>query len=101
MEGNIKKIRKLLNLSQAELGLLLGVHSMTVSKWERGILKPRPIQAACLDAYSKICWTEKRKQKLKLNLVSKGVVETQMYIYNLIQKGKKCQSLKNSASCIP
>jgi len=87
MERNIKKIRKLLNLSQAELGLLMGVHSMTVSKWERGILKPRPIQAACLDAYSKILWTKKRKQQLKVNLISKGVIETQMYIYNLIQRG--------------
>src|SRR5262245_32242891 len=33
-----KSLRQRLNLSQKELGELLGVHVMTVSKWERGLL---------------------------------------------------------------
>jgi molybdopterin-binding protein len=36
----LKSLRERLNLSQKELGDLLGVHVMTVSKWERGVLEP-------------------------------------------------------------
>jgi putative transcriptional regulator len=44
----IKSLRDKLNLGQAEFGNLFGVHSMTISKWERGILTPNPYQAALL-----------------------------------------------------
>jgi molybdopterin-binding protein len=36
----LKSLRLRLNLSQRQLGELLGVHVMTVSKWERGVLEP-------------------------------------------------------------
>ena len=49
----IRDIRKGLGLTQAQLGQLLGVHSLTVSKWERELLTPTPYQTAMLDSFGK------------------------------------------------
>ena len=48
---NIRSIRTRLGLSQKELGRLLDAHPMTVSKWERGVLKPSEHQARLLRAF--------------------------------------------------
>ena len=47
---SLKPLRKRLNLSQKQLGDLLGVHVMTVSKWERGVLEPGDHQKRVLRA---------------------------------------------------
>ena len=39
----LQEARYTLNLSQQELSVKLGVVSTTVSRWERGLSKPRPI----------------------------------------------------------
>jgi molybdopterin-binding protein len=49
---SLKSLRARLNLSQKELGELLGVHVMTVSKWERGVLEPNEHQRRILRAFS-------------------------------------------------
>ncbi len=49
---SLKPLRARLNLSQQELGKLLGVHVMTVSKWERGVLAPNEHQKRILRALS-------------------------------------------------
>lgn len=49
---SLKPLRVRLNLSQRELGALLGVHVMTVSKWERGVLEPSEHQKRILRALS-------------------------------------------------
>lgn len=36
----VRALRERLGLSQKELAELVGVHAMTVSKWERGVLAP-------------------------------------------------------------
>lgn len=36
--------RKRLKLTQAEFSCLMGVHPITVSKWERGLAEPTPWQ---------------------------------------------------------
>jgi len=46
-----QELRDLLNISQAHLAMLVGVHSMTVSKWERGLLTPKGLQAELLKAF--------------------------------------------------
>ena len=46
----LRVLRKRLGLTQGRLAELLGVHAMTVSKWERGLLEPTPYQAAILQA---------------------------------------------------
>ena len=46
-------IRSQLGLSQVQLAQLLGVHPLTVSKWERGVLGPTPHQGALLQSFAK------------------------------------------------
>jgi molybdopterin-binding protein len=41
-------LRRRLGLTQAKLAELTGVHAMTVSKWERGVLAPNAHQRAIL-----------------------------------------------------
>ena len=41
-----------LGLTQGELAGLMGVHPLTVSKWERGVAAPTAYQRALLDAFS-------------------------------------------------
>lgn len=50
---NPKQIRADLNLSQAQLAALLGTHAMTVSKWERGLLRPSAHHERLLDAFAR------------------------------------------------
>jgi len=47
---SVQALRARLDLSQKELGALLGVHVMTVSKWERGVLEPSEHQRRVLRA---------------------------------------------------
>ena len=46
--SEIARTRRRLKLTQIDLGKLLGAHPMTVSKWERGVLRPTPYQTALL-----------------------------------------------------
>jgi molybdopterin-binding protein len=45
---DVAAIRKRVHLTQAGLGRLVGAHAMTVSKWERGVLKPAAFQRSIL-----------------------------------------------------
>jgi len=47
----IKAIREGLGLTQAQLAQLLGVHPITISKWERGVAPPQPYHAALLSSF--------------------------------------------------
>ncbi|MFA4971531.1 MAG: helix-turn-helix domain-containing protein [bacterium] len=49
----ITRLRKALSMTEARLGQLLGVHEMTVSKWERGELSPTLWQAHMLRVFAK------------------------------------------------
>lgn len=48
----IRALRTTLRLSQVEFAQLVGAHPMTVSKWERGVLEPKPFQVALLEQFS-------------------------------------------------
>lgn len=48
----IARIRSELGFTQAQLAQLLGVHVLTVSKWERGVLEPSPHQAAFIQSFA-------------------------------------------------
>lgn len=50
---DVKKLRSALALSQAELAALLGAHTMTVSKWERGKLQPSEHHRRLLGAFAR------------------------------------------------
>lgn len=66
---SLAEIRKRLTLSQAELAELIGVHPMTVSKWERGQLKPNAWQRSLYAALGRIDflgWTARFEALSKL-----------------------------------
>ena len=48
----MKALREKLGLSQKELAELLGTHAMTVSKWERGVLRPSEHHRRLLKAFA-------------------------------------------------
>jgi molybdopterin-binding protein len=48
---SISAIRRRIGLTQAQLAELLGVHTMTVSKWERGLLAPSAHQKRLLASF--------------------------------------------------
>lgn len=50
---NIADLRQRLGFSQVQLAQLLGVHPLTVSKWERGLLSPSDHQSALLESFAK------------------------------------------------
>jgi len=52
MASDLKELRARLGLSQEELAQLLGVHAMTVSKWERGKLRPGPHEKRLLKSFA-------------------------------------------------
>jgi putative transcriptional regulator len=72
---DIAILRKALGLSQVEFGHLLGVHLMTVSKWERGVAQPSPYQVALLREFKKAAAAsgEQIKTEIKTRLVGRGV----------------------------
>ena len=45
------KLREKLGYTQQQLALLLGIHYMTVSSWERGKGEPLPHQIALMGAF--------------------------------------------------
>jgi len=47
----IIEIRRKLDFTQVQLAQLLGVHPLTVSKWERGELKPTAHQHAMMESF--------------------------------------------------
>jgi DNA-binding transcriptional regulator YiaG len=85
-ECGIKKIRKKLGLNQEKLAQLLDVHTMTVSKWERGVLEPTPYQAAMMDEFEKAASKSEVKLKLKHVLIAAGVVAA---VYLLLKYAKE------------
>lgn len=48
----ISSLRGKLRLTQEQFAQLLGVHSLTVSKWERGVLIPTPYQTALMHSFA-------------------------------------------------
>lgn len=54
----IRTLREALGLTQTELGARVGVAKITVSRWERGDLRPGPQSLAKLDALRRHCIKE-------------------------------------------
>ena len=53
MSPPLARLRQRLGLSQSAFAKLLGVHAMTVSKWERGVLEPSAHQQRLLKALAR------------------------------------------------
>ncbi len=72
----IAQLRSDLGLSQVQFGQLFGAHFMTVSKWERGVLKPSGYQLALMDQFRKTADQKKAKTQEELGklLIGAGVI---------------------------
>ncbi|HXC37468.1 MAG TPA: hypothetical protein VN667_00855 [Burkholderiales bacterium] len=78
----IARLRRDLNLSQVEFGQLFGAHFMTVSKWERGALKPSAYQAVLMDRFRQTADAKKHEaeEEVKKLLVGAGVVAALVWL---------------------
>ncbi|MDH6170784.1 putative transcriptional regulator [Variovorax boronicumulans] len=79
---SITSLRRALGLSQVEFGQLFGVHAMTVSKWERGLLSPTAYQLALMDQFQRTADQKKEQaqEQLKQLLVGAGVVAALVWL---------------------
>lgn len=50
---SMRAYRDLAGLTQVQLGALLDVHPLTVSKWERGILTPSTYQRSLVESFAR------------------------------------------------
>jgi DNA-binding transcriptional regulator YiaG len=70
----IPGLRHALGLTQSEFGQLFGVHAMTVSKWERGVIKPTAYQTALMRQFMVRASQKTAADHVKHLLVGAGVV---------------------------
>jgi DNA-binding transcriptional regulator YiaG len=78
----ILQLRTTLGLSQVQFAQLFGVHFMTVSKWERGLLLPSAYQLALLNqfALTSAAKQDEAKERVKNLLVGAGVVAALLFL---------------------
>ena len=84
----IYEIRDNLGLTQEKFGELLGVHPMTVSKWERGELEPTPYQLKFLENFQKAAKEKQVDERVKAALVVGGIIAVIFLLLTLAKKGK-------------
>ena len=77
---------KSLDLTQPQFGQLFGVHPMTVSKWERGQLKPNPYQVSLMEEFKRAAKNKRVKDTLVGVLVGAGIAAA---VLLLLQAAKK------------
>lgn len=82
----IQGLRKDLKLNQTQLAGLLGVHPMTVSRWERGDVKPSAYQSAFLGEFKKAARDKAVRNAVAAMLIAAGIVAV---IYFLLQAARK------------
>lgn len=70
---DVAHLRKKLSLSQAQFGNLFGVHPMTVSKWERDILRPTDYQLALMMDFEKAAKKKEVQETIGAVLVGAGI----------------------------
>jgi transcriptional regulator with XRE-family HTH domain len=71
--AEVRSIRDRLGLTQEQLAQLLGVHPLTVSKWERGVLIPSTHQATLLRSFRKAAKKPDVGETVGAALVTAGV----------------------------
>ena len=78
----ISSLRRSLGLSQVEFGQLFDAHSMTVSKWERGVLRPTAYQIALMRQFQTTADAQKdqAREQVKNLLVGAGVVAALVWL---------------------
>lgn len=67
--AEVRSVRQRLKFTQAQFAHLLGVHALTVSKWERGLLAPNPHQEAYIRTFG-----EATRKKPDIGLFAAGAL---------------------------
>jgi len=83
---DILKLRNRLGLSQAQFGNLFGVHPMTVSKWERELLKPNPYQMALMTEFEKSARSKEVRDTIASVLIGAGIAAALFLLLKHSQK---------------
>lgn len=79
----IVQTRDALGLTQAQLAQLVGVHVLTISKWEREVLTPTSHQVALLDAFARAALKNDQAGPEAVNLLAtKGVAAALHHLLN-------------------
>lgn len=71
----IRAVRTALGLTQGELAQLLGVHLMSVGRWERGEARPTSYQEALLADFGAVAHPEDAGARAAQALATSGVAE--------------------------
>lgn len=73
----LRKVRLALGLTQTELGLLLNLHTVTMSRWESGLYSPDGHRVALMEAFERASkQSPDSVVSIKQMLVTRGSVET-------------------------
>ena len=83
---NIPKLRKDLHLNQTQFANLMGVHPITVSRWERGKVAPTPYQEAFLNDFSKASHDESIRNIIATVLITAGITAAILLLLKAAQK---------------
>lgn len=83
---DILKLRNQLGLSQAQFGNQFGVHPMTVSKWERELLKPNPYQMALMTEFEKSARSKEVRDTIASVLIGAGIAAALFLLLKHSQK---------------
>ncbi len=88
MQGlQIKLLRETLGLGQVELAQLMGVHPITVSKWENDHAEPSPYQLALLGQFKSAARDREIRDTVKNVLIAMGVaVALALLLRHLLKK---------------
>jgi len=86
--AQIVDVRKGLGLTQTQFGQLLGVHEMTVSRWERNEFPPTPYQETLIEEFKKVAKDKEVKDKLGRFLIGAGFVAALLFILGKADKRK-------------
>ena len=73
-------LRAELRLTQVQLAQLLGVHPLTVSRWERGEVNPSPHQQALLESFRKAKQSKDDIGETVANLLVTAGVVVALYV---------------------
>ena len=83
---DVSRLRAKLNLTQTQFGNLFGVHSMTVSKWEREILKPSDYQLALMNEFEQASKDKEVRNTIGTVLIGAGIAAA---LYLLLKNSQK------------
>lgn len=67
-------VREQLKLGQTELASLMGVHPMTVSRWERGLVPPSGYQCALLTEFQRAARDKAFRKTFSAALIATGIM---------------------------